>query len=393
MSGMRTIVIVTGSRAEYGLLSGLLRQLSENPAIAVRIIVTGAHLSPRFGETWREIEADGFRIDAKVPLDLEDDSPNSTARAMAQALSGIAAALEKLNPEIVVLLGDRYEILAAAEAALLLRIPVAHIHGGELTAGAMDDAMRHAITKMAHLHFTAADDYSRRVIQLGEDPANVFTVGAVGLDFIDELPAFDRDALSAHIGIEITDPLFLITYHPTTWGKLDPSDAIEILISALEQFPEATKLFTGVNADPGNQAIAARIAKFVNDYSDRAACVESLGRSRYFSAVRGATAVIGNSSSGIIEAPALRTPTVNIGDRQEGRLRSSSVIDCAEDAASISKAIRKAMSPAFRESLSGMAPAYGKGGAIKCIAEVLSDADLSGIVQKRFHDLRAARFA
>ena len=351
--------------------------------------MTGAHLSPHFGNTWREIEADGFVIDAKVPITLDDDSATGTARAMATALAGIATALETLKPEIVVLLGDRYEILAAAAAALFLRIPVAHIHGGEMTTGALDDSMRHAITKMAHLHFTAANDYSRRVIQLGEDPARVFTVGAIGLDDLDALTTFNPDALSEITKIAINDPLFLITYHPATLGETETVAAIDSLIAALEDFPEATKVFTGVNADPGNQVIAARIQDFAKSQPDRTAYVNSLGRACYLSAMRGAATVIGNSSSGIIEAPAVGTPTVNIGDRQKGRLRVASVIDCNEGSESIRNAIRKSLSPEFCKCLSGMTLAYGSGGANERIAEVLRTVDLSGLVQKRFHDIPA----
>jgi UDP-hydrolysing UDP-N-acetyl-D-glucosamine 2-epimerase len=387
---VRTIAAVTGSRAEYGLLQGLLRILSAEPTVALRIVATGSHLSPRFGETWREIESDGFTIDAKVPLPLGDDSAVGTSIAMSAALTGVASALSGLNPDIVVLLGDRYEILAAAVAALLLRIPVAHIHGGEVTSGAMDDAMRHAITKMSHLHFTAAEIYSRRVVQLGEPPENVHTVGAIGLDGLADLPALGREALAKSVGIELGEPLFLVTYHPATLGDRDPGEAAGALIEALKGFPEATLLFTGVNADTGNRAIADRIEKFVALNPGRAVCTDSLGRARYVAAMRIADAVIGNSSSGIIEAPALGTPTVNIGDRQAGRLRSASVVDCPEDARAIGAAIRRAIGAEFRGSIRGMTPAYGNGGAARRIADILRRHDVAHLTAKKFHDLPAA---
>lgn len=385
---VRTICVVTGSRAEYGLLLPLMKEIEADPALALRLVVTGSHLSPRFGETWRAIAADGFAIDAKVDLRLDDDSAVGVARSMALALTGMAEALERLRPDIVVVLGDRYEMLAVAEAALLARIPLAHIHGGEASEGAMDDSIRHAITKLAHLHFTAAADYRRRVVQLGEAPERVFEVGAMGIDCLAALSLLDRTATARSLGLPPDRPFFVVTYHPVTLGGGDPAVGVAALRGALAGFPDHQVVVTGVNADPGRDRVAAAIAAWVQAEAGRVVAADSLGQLRYFSALRWAAAVVGNSSSGIIEAPALGVPTVNMGSRQQGRIRADSVIDCPETEAAIHAAVSRALDPVFRARAAAAPYPFGTPGAAKRIATILREVSMDGLIIKRFHDLR-----
>ncbi len=385
----RKICIVTGTRAEYGLLFWLLKEVDADPELELQLVVTGAHLSEKFGNTYKVIEEDGFTIDARVDIQAGDDTAIGVAGSMGLAITGTAEAFERLKPDIVVILGDRYEILAAAQAAMVSRIPIAHIHGGELSEGAIDDAMRHAITKMAHLHFTAAKEYSRRIVQLGEDPARVFNVGAPGLDNIQRLTLLTRNELERTVGSPLGEDYFLVTYHPATASRFSPEAAVRELIQALENFPGHHVLATGVNADPGHSAISKAFADYAQSNPDRVCLHSSLGQLRYLSAVRHSAAVIGNSSSGLIEAPALKVPTVNIGERQKGRLKAPSVIDCPEAREDITAAIKKALSADFRSLAETAENPYGGPGASERIKEVLKSAPLEGIQMKRFHDISA----
>ena len=389
----RTICVVTGSRAEYGLLRWLLEELRVMPGVRLQLVITGMHLEPRFGDTWREIEADGFAIDARVPMDLAGDSPAGAAAAMGRVTKGIGQALAQLAPDLMVVLGDRFEILAAVQAAMLARLPVAHLHGGELTEGAMDDAFRHAITKMSHLHFTAADAYARRVIQMGEAPARVFVSGALALEAVTRTAFLSREELARDLGRSLGDgtdgPLLLVTYHPTTLAEDTSAAGVAAMLTALTEIPNARFVFTGVNADPGHAAVDGLIADFVTARPERASLHASLGQRRYLSLLRIADAVVGNSSSGLYEAPALGVPTVNIGPRQAGRLRGPSVIDCTETAEAIGAALKQALDPAFRVGIKTGNVPHG-GGAAARIAELLSSVPLDGLVHKRFHDLPAA---
>lgn len=384
------ICVVTGSRADYGLLIGLMREILAEPAMKLQVVATGTHLSNRFGRTVDVIRADGFVVDAEVPLALDDDSGESMAAATGQALSGMASAFAALDPEVVVVLGDRYEIFAAAAAALLMNIPIAHIHGGELTLGAVDDSLRHAITKMASLHFVAADDYARRVIQMGEPTERVFDVGAPGIDQLRTVTFMDAQSLGHDLGLPLFDPLLLVTYHPVTKRGGDEGTALDELLAAFEYFPDARIVITGVNADAGNRVVFQRLEDFAKRHDDRVSLHASLGQTRYLSVMRLAKAVVGNSSSGIIEAPALGVPTVNIGARQEGRLKAYSIIDCKEEAASIRQAILKALDPAFRASVAGQPLPYGHGGAAKLMKDVLKSLSASQLREpKVFHDIAA----
>jgi UDP-hydrolysing UDP-N-acetyl-D-glucosamine 2-epimerase len=380
---VRRVAVVTGSRAEFGLLRWLLEDLCDDRRAALLLIVTGAHLSGDHGRTVDEIRAAGLPVAAEVDLDLGDDAPVAVARSVAAGVAGIAAALERLSPDVLVLLGDRYEVLAAAQAALLLRIPVAHIHGGEATEGAIDEAIRHAVTKMSHLHFAAAEDYRRRIVQLGEDPSRVWTVGALGLDSVERLAPMDDAELGALLGgwDPGATPL-LVTYHPATLGDADPTQATGALLEALDAFPEHRVLATEANADTGGRAVNGALRAWAAATGDRARVFVSLGQRGYLSAMRRAGAVVGNSSSGILEAPALGVPTVNTGDRQRGRLRAPSVIDVGEDAAAIQAGIERALAGTWTPSTP-----YGTPGASARIREVLLTHPLDGLLRKRFHDL------
>jgi UDP-hydrolysing UDP-N-acetyl-D-glucosamine 2-epimerase len=383
----RRICIVTGTRAEYGLLYWLMREIADDKDLTLQIVATAMHLEPAFGHTVDQIRNDGFVVDAEVPMDLGRDDAVAIAQATGRGVIGLADAFARLQPDVVVLLGDRFETLAAATAAALMRIPVAHIHGGEISEGAIDDAMRHAITKLSHLHFVAADVFRQRVIQMGETPERVFTVGAPGLDHLVRRALPDRGAVAQRVGLALDRPLFLVTYHPATLGEGDPAAALDELLAALDRFPDAAIVFTKANADTGGRAINARLETYVAAHADRAVLVASLGSDFYLAALREAAAVIGNSSSGIIEAPAAGTPTVNIGVRQDGRPQSASIVNSADERAAIEAAIRRAQEPAMREVLKSQSPAYGRAGnASRRIFEVLRSTPLDGILVKKFHD-------
>ena len=385
--GRRKICVVTGSRAEFGLLRPLLENIRNEKGTELQLLVTGSHLSERFGLTVDEIAATGFDIDARVKMDVEIDTPLALAQATGHGLAEMATALDGQSPDIVVLLGDRYEIFAAAEAAFMLGVPIAHIHGGEVTEAAFDDSFRHAITKFSALHFTAAEEYRRRVIQMGEEPSRVFNVGALAADGIPAATRADRTQLEESLGVDLTDPIFLITYHPVTLRADSGLSGIKSLLEALNGIEGATFLFTGVNADPGNGEIDATIQEFVDDRSDRAAMFQSMGRTRYLSVMALSAAVVGNSSSGIIEAPILKVPTVNIGDRQKGRLRVPSIIDCRESVDGIADALVRAMDQDFRTEVKNQTHPYGGGDTAHAILERLRDCDLSNLRQKGFHDI------
>ncbi len=383
----RRVCVITGSRADFGHLSSVMRAIDSHNALTLQIIVTGQHLDPRFGETWRNIEDEGFAIDAKVDIDLGDDTPLAAAKAVGNAVHRISDSLADLAPDIIVVLGDRFEILGAAEAALMLNIPIAHVHGGEATEAAVDDSIRHAITKMARLHFCAAAPYAKRLRQMGEDPANIHRVGAPGLDHLDTLKRLNREKLAEDLGIKLSSPLFVITHHPVTLHLDQGAAEISALTNALDHFESTAMVFTGVNSDPGYAFIQGALNVFAEKDTQRRCVVTSLGYQRYLSLLSIADVVIGNSSSGLIEAPAIGVPTVNIGDRQKGRLRGPLVIDSAADTTAIVAAIKQAMDSSFRKHGEGKDPPYGRGGVGLKIAKVLAKTALDSIQQKRFYDL------
>lgn len=387
----RKICVVTGNRADYGLLYWLMREIAADAALKLQLVVTGAHLSQKFGSTVRVIEDDGFAIDARVDIEPDDDSAQGVARSLGLAVIGIGEALARLRPDVVVLQGDRYEMLGAAAAALIARVPIAQIHGGEITEGAIDDSLRHAVTKLASLHFVAAEPYRLRVIQMGEDPARVFTVGAPGLDNIEKLDLLDRAGVEKALKLPAGQRYFLVTYHPATLGHAERE--AEAMLNALDRFTDHHVVATGVNADPGRDRIARLLADYVARNGGRATMHASLGQLRYLSALKHADAVVGNSSSGIVEAPALKVPTVNVGDRQKGRLRARSIIDCDGATDAIVAAIGRALQPKFRAGLAGMTPPYGAGGASDRIVRRLKAADLAVLARKPFFDLGRERAA
>ena len=382
----RKVAVVSGSRADYGLLRTLMGLLKSAPSITLQIFVTGTHLSMRHGRTITEILADGFEVDEEIALPLDADGPVGLSRAMGAAVSGFGEAFERQAPDVVVVLGDRYEILAAAQAAMLAQLPIAHIHGGEASEGQIDEAIRHSLTKMAHYHFVAAEPYRARVIQMGEQPAHVFTVGAPGLDeFVAQSgQAFADIARDFHL--PVVRPLLLVTYHPVTLTR-DPTHGVRALLSALDQFPEAGLIFTGTNADTHGAEISQLIEAYVERHSTRAIMVPSFGHGRYGSVLAEVDAMIGNSSSGIIEAPIMGTPTVNIGPRQQGRLRAPSIIDCAEETNAIAEGIHKALSPEHVACAAKRVSPYGVGGASEKIADLLMSLPLEDVLMKRFYDL------
>jgi UDP-hydrolysing UDP-N-acetyl-D-glucosamine 2-epimerase len=381
--------VVTGTRADYGLLYWTLRGIDADPALDLQLAVTGTHLAPTFGSTVRQIEADGFHIAARVDMQLDEDSPLAIGHAMGRAVSGFAEALHRLKPDLLVVLGDRYEILAAAQAAMLQRIPIAHIHGGESTEGLIDEAVRHAVTKMSHIHCVATDPYARRIIQMGEQPKSVHVVGAAGFDQLAQAELLDRASLEQAIGFGLGVQNFLITLHPETLSDASPEQQVQPLVQALEAFPEARVIITGSNADPAGQRISALLKTHAEQQPQRYCYRESLGQQRYLSLLPLVDVVIGNSSSGIIEAPALGRPVVNIGQRQRSRLRAPAIIDCDAEGNAIAAAIRQALSPDHRQLAARRQTPYGSPGAAERIVRILRETPLRGILQKRFYDLTA----
>ncbi len=385
----RKICVVTGTRAEYGLLRFVLENLKNSDEVTLQIVATGMHLSPEFGLTVKNIEADGFTVTKRVESLVSSDTPVGIAKSTGLGLIGFADAFADLQPDLIVLLGDRFEILGAAVCALYGRIPVAHLHGGETTEGAFDEGIRHAITKMAHFHFVAAEAYRDRVIQLGEDPERVFHVGGTGVDALEKTTLLDAGELTERLGFDLKGRFLLITYHPVTLEHASSSEQVEELFKALRQLDdEVTFLFTMPNADTDGRVIMQMIESFVEEMKGRAFASLSLGQLNYFSAMKHCAAVVGNSSSGLLEAPSLRVPTVNIGDRQKGRLMAESVISCEPDAASIFQACGRAMSSEFKLILEGTKSPYGEGGASDRITEILLNVDLDPVLlKKRFYDL------
>ena len=382
----RTICVVTGSRAEYGLLRWVMQGIKDHPDLILQVLATGMHLSPEFGLTYRCIEADGFVIDRKVEMLTSSDTATGVTKSVGLGLIGFADALQELRPDIIVLLGDRFEIFAAAAAALIARIPVAHLHGGESTEGAFDDALRHAITKMSHLHFVAAEVYRRRVIQLGEQPTRVHLVGALGIDNIRRLKLLDRRDLEASLGLELGVRSLLVTFHPATLDTEGAASQMGALLAALGDLVGTQLIFTLPNADTGGRSLIEMVHEFVGRHPN-ARAFNSLGQLRYLSCLAHVDGVVGNSSSGLLEAPSLKTGTVNIGDRQRGRLRANSVIDCDPTREQIAVALQQLFSEDFRARLQSVRNPNGEGGASEKVVRALASADLDNIIKKTFHDV------
>ncbi len=382
----RKICVITGTRAEYGLLRWVMQGIKDDPELTLQIIATGMHLSPEFGLTYRQIEQDGFQIDRKVEMLTSSDTAVGIAKSMGLGLIGFADALHELKPDLIVVLGDRFEIFSAVSAALVARIPVAHLHGGELTEGAFDDAIRHSITKMSHLHFVADEEYRQRVIQLGEQPDRVFLVGGLGIDNIKRLKLLYREELEAVIDFKLGSKNLLITFHPVTLEAATASEQMAQLLTALAELKDTQLIFTMPNADTGGRVLIRMVEEFVAKHTN-ARAYTSLGQLRYLSCVSHVDGVIGNSSSGLAEVPSFKKGTINIGDRQRGRLQATSVINCEPTRQSIASAVKKLYSTVFQMSLSKVTNPYGEGGASEKVVEIIKNHALDGMVKKTFYDL------
>ncbi|MEJ9211885.1 UDP-N-acetylglucosamine 2-epimerase [Bacillus smithii] len=378
----RKICVVTGTRAEYGLLYWLMKEIQADPDLELQIIATGMHLSPEFGLTYKQIEEDGFVINEKVEMLLSSDTPVGVAKSLGLGTIGFADSLNRLKPDILVLLGDRFEILAAAQTAMIARIPIAHIHGGEVTYGAYDDAIRHAVTKMSYVHFVTTEEHRKRVIRLGEHPNRVYNVGAPGIENIVRMSLLTKKQLEELLGVALEEPVFLITHHPTTLSP-NPIEGIEELLKALDNFKNATMIFTKANADNNGRKINSLISAYVSQNPHKRKLFDSLGQLKYLSLLKYANVIIGNSSSGLFEAPYLETPTINIGNRQSGRIRPSSVFDCDPNVKEITEAITKALNYKFEND--DQYKIFGDGKTSKRILSILKKIEIKPIM-KKFYD-------
>lgn len=380
---MKKIAVFTGTRAEYGLLYWILKGLKQADNIELQLLVGGSHLSHEFGHTIDNIEKDGFDVSERLDFLLSSDSPQAISKSLALAVIAGADCLSRLKPDLLVLLGDRYECLALAQCAMLANIPIAHIHGGEITQGAVDDVIRHAISKMSHLHFTATLEYQQRVVQLGESPERVHNYGAPGLDNINKLPLLSKIQLSEEINLPHLKQFFLVTYHPVTLSNKDAKIALENLLTVLADYDNYQILITFPNADVNGRMLINLLTNFAEQYSERVKLFESMGQLNYLSAMKHASLVIGNSSSGIIEAPSFQVPTVNIGDRQKGRVAANSVFHCGESIEAIAESIEIALEQPFEHIINP----YGTGGASDKIVEKLLSIEFDSLLSKAFHDI------
>ncbi len=386
----RKICVVTSTRAEYGILKPLLAEIDADSSLNLQLVVTGTHLSEKYGETYKEIEKDGFKIDAKITMNLNDDSNVALSLAMAQLQSDITKIFFELKPDIIVILGDRYEILSVATAAMMLHIPLAHVHGGELTEGAMDDSIRHAVTKLSHLHFTSTQEYAQRVIQLGEQPKRVFNVGSLAVEQIKKLPLLSKEELEESIKFHFGKKNLLVTYHPETLSILSPQEQFQELLNALDVLENTKIIFTKANADAGGAIINTIIDKYVTKNKNKAIAFTSLGQLRYFSTIKYIDAVVGNSSSGILEVPSFHKPTINIGDRQKGRTQASSILNAPLSSQKIKEAIEKVYKKDFLFQNIHSTNPYERDHTSVKIKEVLKITSLNTLLQKRFYDLHCS---
>lgn len=383
---MRKICVVTGSRAEYGILKGLMKAILNDPDLTLQVIATNQHLSKLQGETYQEIERDGFMIDYKVYM-ADDDAPdnaNSTAKSISRGIAGFSDAFDALKPDMLLILGDRYEMLAVVSTALIYKIPIAHLHGGEITEGAFDDAIRHAITKMSHLHFTSTEDYRQRVIQLGEQPDRVFNVGALGVENVMKNDFMAKEEIEQSLYFQLTDKCFLCTYHPVTLSNMPSESQVMSLLKALDDYKDYHIIFTYSNSDTNSQIIIKRIQEYVNQNPDRCIFIPSLGQRRYFSVLKYVKAVLGNSSSGVIEVPSFGIPTLDIGDRQKGRIAADSVFHCGYSTEEIKEGLEKVLS--YKEK--NIENPYYKEGTCDAIMKVIKSYPLDKIIQKHFYDIK-----
>lgn len=382
------ICVITGTRAEYGLLYPLLKRLKKDRYFKLQIIATCMHLSREFGLTYKLILKDGFKIDKKVPILMSDDSPKGISKSLGIGVIGIAGALKKLKPDMVVLLGDRFETFSAAIASFISRIPIIHFNGGELTEGLIDEGIRHSITKMSYLHFVSTKEYKKRVVQLGESPQRVFVVGSLGIDNIKEMPLYSKRELEKRLGFKFGKKNALVTFHPVTLEKNTSARHFRELLGALDNFPELKIIFTKPNADTEGRIIIKLIDGYVAKNPRRSISFVTMGQKGYLSAMKYADVVVGNSSSGIIEAPSFHKPTVNIGDRQRGRIKADSIIDCRPSHQDIAKAMKKSFSGDFISLCQKIKNPYGNGSsAERAIAIIKAESKKQIDIKKKFFDI------
>lgn len=383
---MKKICVVTGTRAEYGLLYWLMKEIQEDSDLELQLVVTGMHLSPEFGLTYHEIEKE-FTISRKIEMLLSSDTPAGITKSIGLAQISFADCFAELRPDILVLLGDRYEIFSAASAALIARIPIAHLHGGESTEGAFDEALRHSITKMAHLHFTAAEPYRHRVIQMGEDPDRVFNVGGMGIENIKRLKLLSKPELEQAINFEFAPKNLLVTFHPATLEKATAQEQFRSLLDAIDTLEQTSIIFTKANSDTDGRIVNRMIDDYVANNPHKTVAFASMGQLRYLSTLQYVDAVVGNSSSGLLEAPSFKVGTINVGDRQKGRIKAASVIDCSAETDDLLLAFETLYSEPFQKTLESVINPYGEGNASEYILSVLKHADLTTLLKKSFHDI------
>ena len=384
---MKNICVVTGTRAEFGLLRQLMELLENSIEFNLQIVATGTHLSTEFGFTIEEVSSTGFTITKQVEMLLSSDTPTGITKSLGLGVIGFADALNDLNPDLLIILGDRYEGIAAALAGLISRIPIAHIHGGEITEGSIDDAIRHSITKMSQIHFVAAKEYQNRVIQLGEDPASVFLVGGLGVDNLKNTPLLSKSELEDSLGLKFSNKNLLVTYHPNTVETQKNKENIKELLVALDNFNDTKLIFTAPNSDAYGHMIYHHIKEFVARRTN-AHILPSLGSTKYLSCLREVDAVVGNSSSGLLEAPSFPTACVNIGNRQDGRIKAKSVIDCKPISNEIQKAIAEVYTEKFKSKIQDTKNPYGNGGASLKIIQSLKKIEFGSLKLKPFHDIK-----
>ena len=387
MADKRKILVITGTRAEYGLMRWIIQYLQDDSDLELQIVATGMHLSPEFGLTFKTIIEDGFVINKKVEMLLSSDTSIGLSKSMGLGMISFSEVYNDLNPDVILVLGDRFEIFAAVASAMVSRIPVAHIHGGEATEGLIDEPIRHSITKMSHIHFTATEAYRNRVIQLGEQPDKVFYTGTPGLDNISKLKLYNKDEFEKSINFEIGEKCFLVTFHPVTLEKGTSAHQFDELLEAIEYFNDYKVIFTLPNADTDGRIVIEKIQQYVSLNSNKSVAFTSMGQIRYLSALKYVSMVIGNSSSGLTEVPSFKIPTINIGDRQQGRIKADSVIDCLPTKEEIIKSISLGLSLEFQSKLSNIQNPYGSGGASKKIVEILKNIDLKNVLKKQFYNI------
>lgn len=383
----RKLCVITGSRAEYGLLKHLIKEIDLSDDFELILFVTGSHLEKKFGHTIDEIVDDGFKVDLSLNLDINDDSATSTAKSTSHSILGFSEAFNKFLPDLIIILGDRYELLGAAISAMYHHIPIAHLHGGEVTEGAMDESIRHSLSKFSHIHFVANEDYKKRVMQLGENPDLIFNVGGLGVDAIKRIKLISRAKIEEKLKIKFKKKNLLVTFHPVTLAKLSSAKQMNTLLKVLSSKDDSQIIFTMPNADPGNKDIYNLIEEFSKN-NKNACFFNSLGQELYFSCIAQVDAVIGNSSSGLGEVPSFRKATVNIGNRQTGRLKATSVIDCLPEIKSINDAIDKVYTPSFQKIVSNTKNPYGDGGSAKLIMKHLRNISFHNLLKKRFYDYK-----